>query len=104
MIGANGAGVDPTGADAGRERRRDEAIVDPPARANGRAFVLALARRDPGIDEAGETIEPTMVAARGPTMRSYSGEDQSKLKSPISIASAGIGGIPPSVQPAVGSG
>src|ERR1700676_5598732 len=40
----------------------------------------------------------------GPTTRSYSGADHSKLKSPINIASVGIGGFPPLVQPAAGSG
>ena len=97
-------GVDLRRHDAVSERSGNEAVVDPLAR----GIVSPSSSRCPAATHASTNpvnrLRRPYLRRPGPTTRSYSGACQSKLKSPIRIASAGIGGMPPSVQPASGSG
>ena len=102
MIRAVGVRIDTDGTDPIPQPRADEAVVEPRRAAlhlRRRSGIDGVAGLDPGIDEAFRVRDPAAVRDMGPTIRSYSFESGSMLKSPRRIALLGIGaGIPSSVH------
>src|SRR5437773_5761974 len=63
MVGTRGAGVDACRLHPARQCSRNKAEVDPLAVVGGHAFILSVPDSDPGVDESGEPIEPSVALA-----------------------------------------